>query len=254
LVSKRAYLVVFVLISLVATGTATTKRRHHARRAALRAQTGRRVALRHLRRVVWHPMFPGSHEMLVRQNVQLDMLELPRIANDEELEIRELNQELVPVADSPALTVASNLQENRRYCRPWTRQFLQELGEAYYNEFHQPIVATSLVRTAEQQKKLRRHNRNAAPQEGDTASTHLAGVTVDILKRGMTRKQHDWVNHYLLPLQQAGLVDPIEERRQPVFHIVVFNNYGQPKEPEPGPTYVDDAPEPPNLQTLLGSN
>ena len=129
------------------------------------------------------------------------------------------------VADTRALTVAANLAPSRHYCRPWTRDFIEDLSEAYYQQFHRPLMATSLVRTVEQQKKLRRSNRNAGPEEGDTASTHLAGVTVDILKRGMTRQQHDWMNHYLLPLKEAGLIDPIEERRQPVFHIVVFGHY-----------------------------
>jgi hypothetical protein len=167
-------------------------------------------------------MFPGSHEMLVHQNEILDSLELPRIATEEELFTLEEAEELVPVEDTPSLVVAPNLAENRRYCRPWTRDFVEDLGEAYYHEFHRPIVVTSLVRTMDQQKKLRRYNRNAAPEEGETASTHLAGVTVDILKRGMTRVQHRWMEQYFLPLKEAGLIDPIEELRQPVFHIVVF--------------------------------
>ncbi|HET8667762.1 MAG TPA: DUF5715 family protein [Terriglobales bacterium] len=178
-----------------------------------------------LRRVVWNPLFKGSHELLVRQNLVIDELELPRIQDDEELEIREANAELVPLDDSRSLTVASNLTETRRWCKPWTRDFLEDLGEAYYQQFHQPLVITSLVRTAEQQKKLRRHNRNAAPDEGETVSTHLTGMTFDLYKRGMSRKQHKWIEDYFLPLKEAGLIDPIEERRQPVFHVTVFNGY-----------------------------
>lgn len=170
-------------------------------------------------------MFPGSHELLVRENVQIDELQLPRIMNDEELEQLETAEELVPVGDTHAMTVASNLLPTRRYCRPWTRDFLHDFSAAFYEEFHKQIMVTSLVRTQEQQKKLRRHNGNAAPEDGDTASTHLTGMTVDILKRGLTRKQHDWVNAYFTPLRQRGVIDPIEERRQPVFHVTVFNTY-----------------------------
>jgi hypothetical protein len=215
--SKRAYFVLVVIVSLLATANASTRHRRS------RARKGHGV--HRVRRVLWNPMFPGSHDMLVRQNRQLDVLELPRIANDEELLQLEAEEALVPVDDSPALTLASNLPPSRRYCRPWTRDFLQDLGEAYYRQFHRPLTVTSLVRTAEQQKKLRRHNRNAAPQEGDTASTHLTGVTADILKRGMTRRQHQWIEQYFLPLKEAGLIEPIEERRQPVFHVVVFDGY-----------------------------
>ncbi len=190
-------------------------RRYH-RTAARRA---------HLRRVVWHPMFAGSHEMLVTENVKLDAMELPRIEDDDQLGLMEDSGDLVPIDENRSLKVAANLPPNRRYCRPWTRDFADDLADAFYGEFHKPIQINSAVRTVEQQKKLRRTNRNAAPQEGDTASTHLTGVTLDISKRGLTRKQHDWINQYFLPMRDAGVIDPIEERRQPVFHVVVFEGY-----------------------------
>ena len=82
---------------------------------------------------------------------------------------------------------------------------------------------TSLVRTMQQQHNLRRHNRFAAPEWGDTASTHLAGVAFDLLRRGLTAEQYAWITSYLFPLKEAGVVDPIEER-QPVLHVVVFDS------------------------------
>ncbi len=82
----------------------------------------------------------------------------------------------------------------------------------------------SLVRTVEQQHTLRRHNRFAAPEFGDTASTHLTGVTADLSRRGFTKAQYAWVRAYLMPLHEAGLVDPIEES-QPVLHVVVYDRY-----------------------------
>jgi hypothetical protein len=180
---------------------------------------------RHLRRVAWKPLFRGSHDMLVRQNEEIDRLELPRIEDNDELAELEESRELVPVKPARSLEVAENLAPTRRYCRPWTREFLEDLSAAYYEKFHRPIRVNSLVRTVEQQRKLRRHNRNAAPVEGDTASTHLTGMTVDIAKRGMTRAQHRWMEQYLLPLQQQGLIEPVEERRQAVFHVMVYNSY-----------------------------
>lgn len=190
----------------------TTRRYHRARRARVR-------------RLVWNPMFRGSHEMLVSENVKLDAMELPRIEDDDQLELLEDSEDLVRIDESRSLKVAGNLLANRRYCRPWTRDFAEDFGEAFYAEFHKPIQINSAVRTAEQQKKLRRHNRNAAPEAGETVSTHLTGVTLDISKRGLTRKQHEWINQYFLPIRNAGMIDPIEERRQPVFHVVVFEGY-----------------------------
>jgi hypothetical protein len=236
---KRVYFVLFVAVSLLTTANATTRHRH------ARARRVHRPA-RHVRRILWHPLFPGSHAMLVRQNEWLDQVELPRIETEAELIEREQAEELVPVENTRTLNIPSNLPENRHYCRPWTRDFVEDLGEAYYREFHQPIVITSLVRTMEQQKKLRRRNRNAGPIEGDTASTHLTGVTVDILKRGMTLKQHRWIEQYFMPLKEAGFIDPIEERRQPVFHVVVFKYYSEPDDAE-------DSVEPPDPLTFANS-
>jgi len=179
----------------------------------------------HLRRVVWHPMFPGSHDMLVTENVKLDALELPRIEDEEQLELLEDSGDLVSIDETRSLKVAANLNANRRYCRPWTRDFAEDFADAFYAQFHKPIQINSAVRTEDQQKKLRRVNGNAAPEVGDTASTHLTGVTLDFSKRGLTRKEHDWINQYFLPIRDAGMIDPIEERRQPVFHVVVFEGY-----------------------------
>ena len=180
---------------------------------------------RRTRHIAWNPMFKGSHEMLVKQNEIIDQMELPRIANDDELDTIISNEELVQLHESSSLKIAGNLTENRRYCKPWTRDFVEDFGQAFYEEFKKPIQVNSAVRTVSQQKKLRRVNRNAGPIEGETASTHLTGITLDISKRGLTKKQHAWVEHYFLPLKEAGLIDPIEERRQPVFHVVVFDRY-----------------------------
>jgi len=170
-------------------------------------------------------MFKGSHEMLVKQNEIIDTLELPRIADDDELIDVIQNEELVELQQTPALRIAANLKETRRYCKPWTRDFVQDFSQAFYNEFKKPIQVNSAVRTVQQQKKLRRRNRNAGPIEGETASTHLTGISLDISKRGLTRAQHKWVEEYFLPLKTLGLIDPIEERRQAVFHVVVFDRY-----------------------------
>jgi hypothetical protein len=180
---------------------------------------------RRVRHLHWNPLFKGSHEMLVKQNEIIDQMELPRIADDDELEQIIDNEELVPLRESSSLKIASNLKETRRYCKPWTRDFVQDFSQAFYDEFHKPIQVNSAVRTIAQQKKLRRHNRNAGPIEGETASTHLTGITLDISKRGLTRKQHQWIERYFLPLKEKGLIDPVEERRQAVFHVVVFDRY-----------------------------
>jgi hypothetical protein len=219
--AKQRYVLCAIGLLLAVLGTSpaqaiTHTRLHHTRKTTVRAS--HRFALH------FNPVFAGSHELLVQQNVELDKLQLPRIADDFELMKYELSKDLVPVSESDALKIAPSLPDNRRYCRPWTRDFLEDFSQAFYNEFHIPIQVNSLVRTAQQQRTLRHHNRFAAPEAGDTASTHLTGVTADLSRRGLTKAQYQWMRDYLMPLRVAGLVDPIEES-QPVLHVVVYDRY-----------------------------
>ena len=186
-----------------------------------------RVARRraHFRRLFWNPVFRPSRDSLLRQNAEIDRLELPRIQNEAELQQLIATGDLVPIIPNDTLRFDPRLDPNRRYCRPWTRDFLDDLSHAYYDEFHTQIQVNSAVRTVQVQKKLRRHNRNAAPEKGDTASSHLAGITVDIQRRGMSRAQIHWMEDYLMPLRDQGLVEPEEERRQWVFHVAVSGRY-----------------------------
>ena len=184
----------------------------------------------HLRRLFWNPVFRPSHESLLRQNEEIDRLELPRIQNQAELDQLIASQELVPIVAGQTLRFDPRLDPDRRYCRPWTRDFLDDLSDAYYKQFRGPIQVNSAVRTVQVQKKLRRHNRNAAPEKGETASSHLAGITVDIQRRGMSKQQVAWMEQYLMPLRDQGLVEPEEERHQWVFHVAVSGRYADLRE------------------------
>lgn len=184
-----------------------------------------RTSKRHLRHLRWNPMFRPSHDSLLRQNEEIDRLELPRIADDQELEELKASEALVPIRQSEGLRFDPRLDPARRYCRPWTREFVEDLSQAYYRQFHSQIQVNSAVRTVKVQHKLRRHNRNAAPEQGETASSHLAGVTLDLQRRGMSKAQIRFVERYLFYLKALGLVEPEEERRQWVFHVMVSDHY-----------------------------
>jgi hypothetical protein len=200
----------------------------------------------------WNPVFRPSHESLLLQNAEIDRLELPRIQDDDELEALKASGALQPIIAGESLRFDPRLDPSRRYCRPWTRDFVQDLSLAYYHRFHEQIQVNSAVRTVKVQKKLRRHNRNAAPAEGDTASSHLAGLTVDLQRRGMTPDQIHWVERYLFYMKSLGLVEPEEERRQWVFHIMVSGHYADWREtqdvvpmerPEPATMTADSRTE-----------
>ena len=168
-----------------------------------------------LRGILWNPLFRPSHDSLIRQNEEIDRLDLPRIQDDDELEALKASGDLVPIIESDSLKIERGLDPSRRFCRPWTRDFVQDLSEAYYHQFHAQIQVNSAVRTVKVQKKLRRHNRNAAPADGDTASSHLAGVTVDLQRRGLT-KEADSLRRTLLVLPECSRPGRTRRRAAPL--------------------------------------
>ncbi len=170
----------------------------------------------------------GSAESLARQNQRVEAEGLERILDDDDLNDRIAQKLLVPVPASTSLVVNANLPENRRYCRPWTADFLKDLARAFAVRFKRPIEVSSAVRTVEYQKELMQTNGNAAAAEGDVVSPHLTGATIDIVKQGMSGQELGWMRSRLLPLQTGGSIDVEEEFRQSCFHITVYKTYVSP--------------------------
>ena len=178
----------------------------------------------------------GSHESLVHQNVMAEADGLERILDDADLEDRIAHGSLVPVPVSQALRVNTDLPENRRYCRPWTAKFLTDLSQAHTERFAgSTLEVTSAVRTVEYQRQLRRINGNAAAADGDIASPHLTGGTIDIAKAGLTAREIGWIRGFLIPLEQQGKIDVEEEFRQSCFHISVYKSYTETGPPSQSP-------------------
>ena len=176
-------------------------------------------------RLIVPPPLKGSHDILVHQNEVADRDGLDRIQNDEDLLNMRNEGLLVSLPANNALQIDERLPEDRRYCRPWTAQFLATLARAYYAHFHSPLQVNSAVRTVEFQQHLVHINGNAAPAEGDTASPHLTGQAIDIAKHGLSLAEIAWLRNYLLPLVQEGKVDVEEEFQQSCFHISVYRKY-----------------------------
>ena len=167
----------------------------------------------------------GSLESLMRQNAKTDADNLERIQDDTDLHARIASGLLVPVPESSGLSVNASLPTDRRYCRPWTAKFLSDLARAHESQFHHSFEVSSAVRTVEYQKRLMRTNGNAAPAEGDVASPHLTGATIDIAKSGLTRNEIYWMRNRLNTLQNQGKIDVEEEFHQACFHITVYKSY-----------------------------
>src|SRR6516165_7617363 len=64
----------------------------------------------HYRHVKWNPVLRGSHDSMTRQNEEIDRLQLPRIADQQQLLELERTGELVPIKESQALRWSSSIQ------------------------------------------------------------------------------------------------------------------------------------------------
>jgi hypothetical protein len=173
-------------------------------------------------RVVARHAFPPSRASLIAQNAIIDQLGLQRYLDDRDLSAAIERGDLVPIEETWALHIDRRLPKNRRYCRPWTHGFLTNMSWAFYAQFDKPLQINSAVRTVQVQRSLIKWNRNAAPAHGDTSSSHLAGLTVDIARRGLTKKQDTWIENFLLGLGAGVIVE--KEIHQPCYHICVRSN------------------------------
>ena len=171
------------------------------------------------------PPMKGTHEILVHQNQMAVADGLDRIEDDSQMAEMRRYKLLVSLPDNDSIWVNDGMPANRRYARPWTVRFLNDLSKAHYTRFHTPLIITSAVRTVEFQRHLVRINGNAAPPTGDIASPHLYGQAVDLGKRGMSVTEVAWMRAYLTPVESAGKIDVEEEFQQSCFHISVYRRY-----------------------------
>ncbi len=163
------------------------------------------------------------------QNLQADSEDLSRMRNVAMVQRFARGNYLVPVPWETDTYYLHNIAPPYRYCRPWTRIFLQRLSAQYYSRFHERLRITSLVRTTGSQTRLARSNANAADAVGSLRSSHLTGASIDISKRFMSPEGQQWIRNVLYSLKQQGYLYAIEEFYQPTFHVMVYRSY---------PTYV----------------
>lgn len=176
-------------------------------------------------------VFIGTAESLISQNQAIDVMGLPRIQDDKQLRSLISENALVALTSNQYVTISPKLEAKRRYVKPSVDEFLQELGQEYYAQFGKPIQVNSAVRTIKTQLSLIRWNRNAAPIHGEKASAHLAGVAVDLQRRGLTLGEIRFLQQKLLVLSNSGMVLVEEEIKEPCFHIVITGKYS-PSPPE----------------------
>ncbi|MBC6369113.1 DUF5715 family protein [Algoriphagus sp. AK58] len=149
---------------------------------------------------------------------------LKLIQNEYELFQRVFERTLVEASSGKGYRVDS-LTHSFPYITPESKKVLEELGLAYEalagagNFF----TVSSATRTEEQQKALKRRNRNAT----DGNSSHSYGVSFDISYirfngiREWDAKAQKNLETVLNHFQQTGKIYVIKERRQSCYHVTV---------------------------------
>ena len=176
-------------------------------------------------------LFPANKGSVALENSYANQAGIARYTDRESLKAGIAQGQLVPIP----ITSCPKLPEFRRYVRRSAAEFLRELDSRFYLATGRYLIVDSAVRSADVQKQVARHNRNAAPANGDRASSHERGTTFDIASRrvyfngwaNMRRREYRWLLIQLAYYQGIGRIHVIEERS--CLHIMVREDYDVPR-------------------------
>ncbi len=96
------------------------------------------------------------------------------------------------------------------YARPEVALFLQRLSSEYRAACGRKLIVTSLTRPEDRQP------RNASPR-----SVHPTGMAID-MRYSSSRACRHWLEHVLLNLEGAHILEATRERYPPHYHVAVF--------------------------------
>jgi len=134
------------------------------------------------------------------------------------------NNQLVLINQGSGYQV-EKLSHSHPYVTPRSKEVIEELGEAFkaLAKKESFFTITSVTRTPEQQKSLRKRNRNAT----SGVSSHSYGVSFDISyirfngKKGPNRSAQKDLESVLNEFHAANKIFFIKERQQSCYHITV---------------------------------
>ena len=190
-----------------------------------------RVHAHHRHRVVYVDPRPeilrGSYESRVYENtIATVFMGLGRFQTQQDVERAIRTGELVLLPRNRYVVWHPKLDTSRAYCRPYSAQWVESLGEDFYRKFGKPITVSSAVRPIEYQIRLARGGStvNAAPADGLGASTHPTGSTIDVSYKDLSKREVAWLAGYLSAANQRGETHAIEETRgSRCFHFLVIH-------------------------------
>jgi uncharacterized protein DUF5715 len=149
----------------------------------------------------------GSHASMLHQHAIAVGLDYRFVRTPAQVEALVADSALERVTPTEHLRL-SNV--SYPFARPAVRDFIEWLADEYADATGSPLVVTSLTRPTSRQPK------NASP-----LSVHPAGMAVD-LRIPASGAALDWLEHELLSLEQAGVIDVTREHHPPHLHVAVF--------------------------------
>lgn len=181
-----------------------------------------------VRKLKFKKVFPAGLDSVLLENIAADKMRAWRYTDQDEMQAAIDRGELVPL---DGLNVSGKLPENRRYARPATVEFARLLSREFHDamgdsKHYAPLMINSAVRPMDVQIKLRKklgcrwRACVAAPADGERASSHERGTTIDI-SRKLTKDQLRWLVMRLWFYKLSNRILVIEERA--CFHIFVID-------------------------------
>lgn len=178
-----------------------------------------------LPRVLQHPPLRATPGRLRRESLAAARDRLSRMRDDRMVGRFRRSGLLVAIPPSSRAYYVAGVRDHLRVARPWVRQFVDQLADAFHGIFERRLRITSLTRTTRMQRALRRTNPSAAPAHGAVQSTHLTGAALDLSKRGLSDVEIAWLRQALDRLRRKGLIHVAEEFGEPHFHVMVRRRY-----------------------------
>ena len=174
-------------------------------------------------------LLKGTPEQLGSEICLADVIGLSRYKTIDDINKATLSGELVSV-DSPLLAFPPELPLDRRFARPWVREYILSVArdlESYLKAEHAayelPLLRIpSVVRSFDVQNNLVRSGRSPAGCGSlPICSTHTTGSTIDISVRFLSLKEFVWLEHRLREDRKAGKIIMIYEVFGGHFHMFV---------------------------------
>jgi len=136
-----------------------------------------------------------------------------------------IDEEKLELINEGAGYEVMSLTHSHPYVTPYSKIILEELGVAFQSltDNGSFFTITSVTRTPEQQKSLRKRNRNAT----SGISSHSYGASFDISyirfngKKRFSRSTQNKLEEVLDEFQKADKIFYIKERKQSCYHVTV---------------------------------